>query len=235
MSAFSIIIPTYKEVNNLACLLEKFNHPAFSGKKFEVILVDDNSDDGSVELMQQLRADYPWARMIVRKEQRSLSRSVVFGFERAAHPLLVSMDADLSHPVEAIPAMLDSLEEDKVDMVIGSRYIPGGSVEESWPERRKMISKTCALLTKHLLMLQVNDPLSGFFAVKSATLQRGNIQNPTGWKIALEIMIKCRCLNVKEVPIHFSDRRFGKSKLNAKVGMAFMRQLSQLAYFQYIG
>jgi len=235
MIPFSIVIPTYKEVNNIDCLLKTIQAASFSGRPFEVILVDDNSQDGSLELMQQLQTNYPWARMIVREGPRSLSRAVMLGCEQAHHPHLVCMDADLSHPVDVIPSLLTCLEQDQTEMVIGSRYVSGGSVDERWPEGRKWISKTCAFLTKWMLNLSVSDPLSGFFAIKKSTLQRGSIKNPSGWKIALEILIKCRCQHVKEVPILFSDRRFGKSKLNARVGMAFIKQISQLAYFQYIG
>jgi dolichol-phosphate mannosyltransferase len=232
---FSIVIPTYKEVNNLADLLAAIAAAPFAGRQFEVILVDDQSEDGSIELMQQLQAQYPWARMIVREGPRSLSRSVMLGCEQATHPFIVSMDADLSHPMHVIPAMLQLLEDQEANMVIGSRYVAGGSVEEHWPLRRKMISKVCAKLTKALLRLTVNDPLSGFFAIRQSTLQRGQITNPSGWKIALEILIKCRCNKAREVAIHFSDRRHGKSKLNARVGIAFFKQLTQLVYFQYLG
>lgn len=235
MQPFSIVIPTYKEVNNLSALLAQFAASTFANETFEVILVDDQSNDGSVELMQSLQQPFPWARMIVHTGTRSLSRSVMLGCEQARYPTLVSMDADLSHPVNAIPAMVQLIQQQQADMVIGSRYVQGGSVEEHWPLRRKMISRLCAYFTKALLRLSVNDPLSGFFAIQKSTLQRGHLTNLAGWKIALEIMIKCRCQQVKEVPIHFSDRRYGKSKLTKRVAIAFVKQLSQLAYFQYIG
>lgn len=235
MQPFSIVIPTYKEVNNLRALLAQFAASSFTNETFEVILVDDQSNDGSMELMQSLQLQYPWARMIVHTGMRSLSRSVMLGCEQARYQTLISMDADLSHPVNAIPAMVQLIQQQQADMVIGSRYVQGGSVEEQWPLRRKIISRLCAFFTKILLRLRVNDPLSGFFAIQKDTLQRGQLTNLSGWKIALEIMIKCRCQQVKEVPIHFSDRRYGKSKLTKRVAIAFVKQLSQLAYFQYIG
>jgi dolichol-phosphate mannosyltransferase len=235
MLPVSIVIPTYKEVNNLAALLAEIHSIAFNGRQFEVILVDDNSQDGSLELINKLHSTYPTTRMIIHEGQRGLSRSVMYGCTKAAYPLIVSMDADLSHPVSIIPAMLQYIESGQAEMVMGSRYVPGGSVEEKWPLRRKLISKLCALATKSLLRLSVNDPLSGFFAIHQSTLQRGKITNPSGWKIALEIMVKCHVSKIIEIPIHFQDRRFGKSKLNARVGAAFIKQLSELAYFQYIG
>lgn len=235
MQPFSIVIPTYKEVNNIHVLLAQFAAANFANETFEVILVDDQSNDGSLELMESLRQQYPWARMIVHTGTRSLSRSVMLGCKEANYETLISMDADLSHPVNAIPAMVQLIQQQQADMVIGSRYVQGGSVEEQWPLRRKLISRLCAFSTKQLLRLPVNDPLSGFFAIQKSTLQRGQLTNLSGWKIALEIMIKCRCKQVKEVPIHFSDRRYGKSKLTKRVAIAFVKQLSQLAYFQYIG
>ncbi len=235
MQPFSIIIPTYKEVKNISALLAQFAGSNFADTTFEVILVDDQSNDGSLELTESLRQQYPWARMIVHTGTRSLSRSVMLGCEQARYETLVSMDADLSHPVNAIPAMVQLIQTNQAEMVIGSRYVAGGSVEEEWPLRRKIISRLCAYFTKLLLRLSVNDPLSGFFAIQKSTLKRGQLTNLSGWKIALEMMIKCRCKPVKEVPIHFADRRYGNSKLTKKVAIAFFKQLSQLAYFQYIG
>ena len=234
MQAFSIVIPTYKEAKNIEHLAKAVQQTSFAGREFEVILMDDDSNDGSLDIVRQLQTTYPWLRMIVRQGKRSLSLAVIEGCQQAKHPLIVSMDADLSHPTTSIPAMLTLLENDQADLVIGSRYIPGGSVDPQWSWQRRAISRACALLAKSILLLKINDPLSGFFAIKKSTFMRGNIVNPSGWKIALEIMIKCRCEKTAEVPIHFSDRRYGKSKLNARVSMAFLKQLGQLAFFQYL-
>lgn len=231
---FSIVIPTYKEANNLTHLVQQIHATEFNGRAYEVIFVDDDSQDGSLEVIKNLQTLYPWVRMIVRNGPRSLSRSVMFGCRQAMYPLIVSMDADLSHPADKIPTMLELLESRQADMVFGSRYAEGGSVDANWSWLRRFISKSCAALAKRMLRLSVSDPLSGFFAIRKGTLMHARIDNPSGWKIALEILIKCQCKKVVEVPIHFSDRRYGKSKLTMKVGIEFLKQLSQLKYFQIV-
>lgn len=235
MQPFSIIIPTYKEVHNLQNLLSHLAKACQECTEFEVILVDDQSQDGSIELMQQLQTHFPLARMLTHTGQRSLSRSILLGCENAAHQTIVCMDADLSHPANAIPAMVQLLQSQQAEMVIGSRYTAGGSIEANWPFSRKFISKMGALATKLLLRLSVHDPLSGFFAIQKSTLARGHLTNLSGWKIALEIMVKCRCQPIREIPIHFSDRRHGNSKLNSRVVFTLFKQLTQLAYFQLSG
>lgn len=229
-SPFSLVIPTYHEADNLAPLLAAIAAVDFHGREFEVLLMDDQSNDGSLELMQHLALQYPWARMIVRNGTRGLSRSIVDGFKMAKYSLLVSMDADLSHPVNVIPAMLSALAN--ADMVMGSRYVSGGSIEANWPWHRRFISRASAMFAKVLLGVAANDPLSGYFAISKAKFLQGNIYQPSGWKIALEVMVKCRCHLIKEIPIHFSDRRYGKSKLTFKVGIAFLKQLLTLCYFR---
>lgn len=231
--AFSIIVPTYKEANNLVALLQAISDTNFGGRAYELLFIDDHSQDGSLEIMQNIKSQYPWARMLTRLGERGLSRAVVYGCAHAAHQHIVCMDADLSHPVTSIPDMLAALESKSYDMVIGSRYISGGSVDPRWSWLRRAISSSCAFMTRKLLGLKVKDPLSGFFAIEKQTFLRGNITKPSGWKIALEILIKSRCQKITEVPIHFSDRRYGKSKLTTRVGIAFIKQLSELAYIQY--
>lgn len=233
MESFSIIIPTYNEANNLEKLIKTIHATSYQQRQFEVVLVDDNSNDGSPLIIQQLKSVYPYIKMIVRQGERSLSQSVIEGCHQAHHPLLIIMDADLSHPTNAINNMLEALE-DGADLVLGSRYIPGGSVDNSWSWHRRWISKSCAWFTKTLLGLSVKDPLSGFFALKKSTLSRGNLANTSSWKIALEILVKCHCTQTQEVAIHFAERYKGKSKLNAKISYAFIKQLGQLTYYRYL-
>lgn len=230
--SFSLVIPTYHEAENLSALLAAIAAVDFAGRQFEVILMDDQSNDGSLELMQSLASQYPWVRMIVRDGQRGLSRSIVDGFKLAKYSTLVSMDADLSHPIALIPALLNKLEN--AEMVIGSRYAQGGSIDADWPWLRGFISRISAFSTKTLLHLSVSDPLSGFFAIRKSKFLSGHIQQPSGWKIALEIMIKCKCKHIEEIPIHFTDRRYGESKLTLKVGIAFIKQLIELCYFRLV-
>lgn len=230
--SFSIIIPTYNEVKNIPLLVETLAKTNLGTNQFEVILVDDNSQDGSRELANTLSITYPWLKFIERRTQRNLSLSILDGFAKAQFPNLVTMDADLSHPPELIIELINHLtKSQKVDLVIGSRYITGGSTDPKWPAHRKLTSRLSALLTQILLCRKVKDPLSGFIAIKKSTFARADTLNPIGWKIGLELLIKCHCKHILEVPIHFSERVQGSSKLNQKIALQFFLHLALL--FQY--
>lgn len=224
----SIIIPTYREVSNIEALATRLASVDFQDYPFEVLLMDDNSQDGSVELVHELRQRYPWLRLIVRKGRRDLSQSIIDGFKLARYPLIITMDADLSHPPEVIPAMLSVLGNESIDLVIGSRYMSGGSSDIKWPLHRRLISRAAALSASLLLRVKVYDPLSGFIAFRKSLLESGDPLSPIGWKLGLEIMIKCRCRQIREVPIHFSQRYRGSSKLNLKISLDYFRHLFQL-------
>lgn len=227
-AGFSIIIPTYREVANLEALVMRLASVNFKDHAFEVLLMDDNSQDGSVELVSLLRANYPWLRLIVRQAKRDLSQSILDGFQLARYPMVITMDADLSHPPEIIPAMLSVLVNESVDMVIGSRYMKGGSSDTKWPLHRRLISRAAALSAGLLLRGRVYDPLSGFIAFRKSLLESGDTLSPIGWKLGLEMMIKCRCPQIREIPIHFSQRYRGSSKLNVKISFDYLRHLFHL-------
>jgi dolichol-phosphate mannosyltransferase len=225
---FSIVVPTYREAKNIPQLIQRIAEVDFSGRSFEVILVDDNSRDGITEVVKILQKQYSWLRLIVRLAKKSLSASALEGFQSARYPLVLLMDADLSHPPEKIPAMLAQLADPAVDFVIGSRYVEGGSADEQWPVARRLTSRFAAWLAQVLISRRVRDPLSGFFALRKSALLRCGRLKPIGWKIGLELMLKCRCKNIQEVPIHFSERLHGKSKFNFRVALEYVLQVSYL-------
>lgn len=229
---FSIIIPTFQEVSNIPALIKRIASVDFQNRQFEVLIVDDNSQDGTTKIVQELQASYPWLNLIVRQAQKSLSLSVIDGFECAKYPLLITMDADLSHPPEKIPEMLDVLSDATVDFVIGSRYINNAKVDEVWPLSRKIVSRVAAQLARILLTANVKDPLSGFFAIKKSKYVSSDRLNPIGWKIGLEIMIKSQCKTIREIPIEFSERHSGLSKLNGKIALLYLRHLKRLAFYK---
>jgi dolichol-phosphate mannosyltransferase len=231
---FSIIVPTFREAKNIPELVKRIAQTDFLGRQFELILVDDNSQDGIVELIADLQKHYPWLKLIVRKGPKSLSASAMEGFEKARFPFLVLMDADLSHPPEKIPAMLAALLEPGVDFVIGSRYIQGGSADEAWPVARKITSRVAAFLAQLLISKRIKDPLSGFFALRKEKLVQARQIQTIGWKIGLELMLKCYCKNIKEIPIHFSERLYGKSKFNFKVAYEYLRHVRHLLLFKLL-
>jgi dolichol-phosphate mannosyltransferase len=231
-SNFSVVVPTYREVKNLRALVERISQMDFGDCQFELIIVDDNSQDGTEALVASLQQSYPWLKLIKRRAPKSLSASALEGFHQALYPIVILMDADLSHPPEKILAMLSALQSGQVDFVIGSRYVQGGTADEIWPVTRKLTSRLSAFLARILISAKVKDPLSGFFAVRKTTLASGDPLEPIGWKLGLEIMLKCRCQHIQEIPIHFSERLQGKSKLNLKVALDYLRHLNRLLWYK---
>lgn len=228
----SIIIPTLREASNVPALIQRLAQVDFGRRHFEVLLVDDNSQDGIEEVVKAEQARAPWLKLIVRKEKNDLSRSILAGFHAAAYPILVTMDADLSHPPEKIPIMLDILKQSQADLVIGSRYISGGSSDEQWSLYRKCISRLAAVVAQLLLLSRVKDPLSGFIAIRKSKCFSGAALTPIGWKLGLEIIIKSRCRVIREVPIHFSKRHHGASKLSWKTAFAYFQHVLALAHYR---
>lgn len=231
----SLIVPTYQEAKNIRELVMRIAQADFAPRAFELILVDDNSQDGTVEIVNILQKTYPWLKCIVRKRERGLGPAILEGITQAQGPLVVVMDADLSHPPEKVPALLDSLEDETMDFVIGSRFVAGGSTDEAWPLVRKWGSKVAASLAQCVLPMRVHDPLAGFFAVRKARCFAGGALATTSWKMGLEIMVKGRCNRIKEVPIHFANRQQGRSKMDIKVAFGYLWQLAHLLRFVYLG
>jgi dolichol-phosphate mannosyltransferase len=228
----SIIVPTYKEAENLRPLIERLNQVMSAlGSRWEVIVVDDDSRDGSDRVIADLAAQGVLVRLITRVGERGLSSAVIAGFRQAGGDVLVCMDADLSHPPEAIPKMLECLAAGDVDFVIGSRYVPGASTDESWGVFRWLNSKVATILARPFTTAA--DPMAGFFAFPRAVFGRARDLSPIGYKIALELIVKCGCRNIREVPIHFANRKFGTSKLNLKEQFNYIKHLKRLADFKY--
>ncbi|NJK88451.1 MAG: polyprenol monophosphomannose synthase [Myxococcales bacterium] len=229
MTPVSIIVPTYKERENLPHLVERLARlKAAYELELQVLIVDDNSRDGSEEWVRSEAP--PWVEVIVRTSNRGLSPSVVDGLKAARHPVLVVMDADLSHPPEKIPDMILALESGQ-ELVIGSRYVPGGTTDDDWGFFRWLNSRVATLLARPFT--DAKDPMAGFFALRKRDFERAVHLNPIGYKIGLELIVKCGVENVGEVPIHFSDRLYGKSKLSFKEQVNYLVHLGRLYAFKY--
>ncbi|NOT01471.1 MAG: polyprenol monophosphomannose synthase [Phycisphaerales bacterium] len=223
----SIIVPTYREAANVAPLAERvFCALAAAGIGGELIIVDDQSDDGTPDIVRQLAVDRP-IRLVQRTGPRGLALAVIDGFAAARHDVFVVMDADLQHPPEGIPELLRPIFDGRADMVFGSRHAPGGQIDDRWSLNRRVTSRLATLLTRPLLPT-VTDPLSGFFALRrSVWLNAAGLQ-PRGYKIGLELAVRCRGARISEVPITFACRRAGRSKLGVAAKLAFVRQLIHL-------
>ena len=222
----SVIVPTYQEAENLSLLIEAIDG-SLSGMDdaYEVLVVDDDSRDGTEEVCAKLARAHP-VRLIVRRGERGLATAVIRGIEASSGEIIVVMDADLSHPASAIPIMVERLKRGESDFVIGSRYARGGSIHGGWTPFRKLNSLVPLALAKPLCPLA--DPMSGFFALRRADVPEGSRLSPVGYKIALEIFVKGDFEMPSEVPIHFGERRFGQSKLSFKEQLNFVRHLGRL-------
>src|SRR5262249_50588976 len=147
--------------------------------------------------------------------------------------IFVVMDADLSHPPERLPDLVTTLQSEGTDFVIGSRYVPGGGTDENWGLFRWLNSKFATLLAWPLT--STHDPMAGFFAIRRSTFESAAPLDPIGYKIGLELIVKCRCRTIKEVPIRFRDRMLGKSKLSLKEQLNYLRHLRRLYDFRFGG
>lgn len=224
-----IVVPTYQEVENIPYLVDRFRTlREKTGWNIDLLFMDDNSKDGSEELVRAI--NLPWVRMIVRTADRGLSQAVLDGLRRSPGDILVVMDADLSHPPEKIPLLIQALENG-ADFAVGSRFAEGGSTDDDWGLFRWLNSRVATMLA--LPLTRLRDPMSGFFAVRRSTFVGGRDFNPIGYKIGLELLIKCRCIRPVEIPIHFSDRRFGKSKLSLQEQLKYLQHIRRLYIFKY--
>lgn len=232
-SAVSIIIPTYCEAQNLRELVPRIASVLELAKlQGEIVVVDDASPDDTEVVCDRLAASYP-VRLLVRRKERGLSSAVLHGLRNARGQILVVMDADLSHPPEDIPRLVQELARPEVDFVIGSRYVPGGGTDEGWGILRWLNSRVATLLARPFT--SVRDPMAGFFALRRSTLEVADPLDPIGYKIGLELLVKCRCRVVHEIPISFRNRRHGQSKLTLREQINYLRHLGRLFRHKYPG
>lgn len=231
---YSITVPAYKESGNIEPLTRRvfaaLKESGFKAGEAEMIIVDDNSRDGSVEIVEKLRKDGYAVRIDVRTKERGLSSAVIHGLTNSAGEYKLVMDADLQHPPEAVAAMFRALEKPGVQFVCGTRYAPGVAIDKNWPAHRRLISWGARILARPLTPL--SDPMSGFFGVRRECYEAGLKEvNPIGYKIALELFVKCGVKQFEEVSFNFATRTFGESKLTGKVIVNYLLHLYALYYY----
>lgn len=220
----SIIIPTYREAENIPLMIARMDELRRAyDLDLELVFMDDESKDGSVEAVEA--AGHDWCRIVVRTGNRGLSPAVIDGFRIARNPVLICMDGDLSHPPEVIPKLVLGLASG-AQLALGSRYVPGGSTDDDWGMFRWLNSRVATFLARPLTA--VRDPMSGFFALRKADFDRAQDLNPVGYKIGLELIVKCGLENVVEIPIGFTDRVHGESKLTLGQQMLYLKHLRRL-------
>lgn len=222
--AASVVVPTYQEAGSIAALIRRLDEVRErSGIEFELVVVDDNSPDGTAAAAHALEA--PWVHVVERRALRSLAGAVVDGFARARADVLVVMDADLTHPPEAVPDLIAAVRAG-APMAIGSRYAEGGSTDPRWPAARRLASRAGSLLVRPIA--PTTDPLSGFFAVRRDVLAAAGPIRLQGFKIGLEIIVRARVRGIVDVPIHFVDRASGASKASVREAVRFVAQAARL-------
>lgn len=225
-ASLSIVIPTYNERDNADRLLKGL--ASVRGrlpKDLEIVVVDDNSPDGTSETLQMLAAqeDLP-LRVVLRKGPRSLGRAIVEGLEQSHGELVCVMDADLSHPPDDVPRLVAAL--DGADGVVASRYTRGGRVV-SWPRYRRAVSLAATAFARDLIRSDCSDPVSGFFLFRRSSLVGLHLTG-IGNKPLLEILA-AKPLTIHEVPYEFHDRDRGESKLGLQGIAQFARLLAVLS------
>jgi Glycosyltransferases involved in cell wall biogenesis len=207
----SVVIPTYNEAQNITELLKRLKRNLTD---YEVIVVDDGSPDGTAELAKSLNGLYGKIKVINRGRRLGLASAVLQGVESAQGDVIVVMDADLQHPPEIVPKLVEEVEKG-ADIAIASRYIKGGGIQ-GWSVTRLIISKVATMLARFFVpqTRKVKDPLSGFFAARKSVFKMRIA--PKGFKLLLELLRESKDVKVKEVPYVFCERKAGKSKLNLK-------------------
>jgi len=228
MMLLSIIVPTYKERETIERALSRIRS-AVRGESFEVIVVDDDSPDQTWRIAAEFGT--PDVVVIRRIGIKGLATAVVDGFRFAEGDYVAVMDADLQHPPEYLPELLSAARSHNCDLVIGSRYMPGGGVE-GWSRLRLLVSRGASVLSWIMLpeTRGISDPMSGFFLLKRQALE-GCLDNlrPRGYKILLEVLVRCKPGKVLEVPYIFRRRLGGKSKLGAKTVIDYVIHVLELS------
>jgi len=213
-------VPTYNERDNIEPLIGRISQ-ALKDERYEVIVVDDNSPDGTAQTVAEIAARDRHVRLLKRQGKLGLGSAVLDGVRASQGNYIVMMDADLSHQPEDLRKLIDVAE--RSDIVIGSRYVDGGEIK-GWTLRRKIISKGAVLLSRWLLALPVKDTTSGFALFRRELLMELEEKlNSQGFKLLLEVLVKSPQSRVTEVPITFVNRTKGRSKFGFNEVINFIR------------
>ncbi|HJM82236.1 MAG TPA: polyprenol monophosphomannose synthase [Nitrospinota bacterium] len=213
-----VVIPTYNERENIGLLIGEIRSVL---PNCSVLVVDDNSPDGTSNLVDEIRSGEDGIHLISRPSKQGLGSAYIAGFNYALdkkYKYIVQMDADHSHNPEYIPRLIDVVSD--ADLVLGSRYIPGGRVED-WPRSRKFLSRFGCLYSRLILSVPYKDLTGGFKLWKRETLQALSFDNirSTGYSFQIEMTYRAHCAGFKivEIPITFTDRNLGKSKMTKNI------------------
>ena len=225
---FALVIPTLREAANLPPLLDRIRRALDqTGIPCEILIVDDDSRDGTVDVVNAISAGDPRVRLLVRQGERGLAGAVMHGWRHTSAEILGVMDGDLQHPPELLPQLLAEIASGH-DLVIASRYANGGSLG-GWNPLRRGLSAAAVAATMPLQPgpTLVRDPMSGFFLVRRHCVPKEILQ-PHGFKLLLEILVRGNVRTVSEIPFTFGDREAGSSKARLKVAREYLTLLAKL-------
>ncbi|MGA5424238.1 glycosyltransferase [Streptomyces lavendulocolor] len=229
--AVTVVIPTFNESANVRELLRRIAAGVPDRLPCEVVFVDDSTDDTPAVIADAAR-DCPFPVSVIHRDapEGGLGGAVVEGLRAAASDWVVVMDADLQHPPALVPDLVATGEKEDADLVVASRYLPGGSRAGLAGGYRVAVSRGATWLAKGLFpraLRGISDPMSGFFAIRRSAVTADALR-PLGYKILLELAVRCRPARVAEVPFVFEERFAGESKSTAREGGRFLRHLVEL-------
>lgn len=225
----SVVVPTYNERAVVPETLRRVDDTlAATDREYELVVVDDDSPDDTVEAVRDASETVP-VRALRRRGKRGLATAVVDGVERARHEVIVVMDADLQHPPERVPDLLAAVD-DGAEVAVGSRYVRGGSAGELPPARR-VISRAAAMLAQatvpHPSVRGLSDPMSGFFAFERQLVEDCDLR-PVGYKILLEVLVRGNPSTVVEVGYTFDERAGSETSFRLATVGNYLRHLARL-------
>jgi dolichol-phosphate mannosyltransferase len=239
VTGVSIIIPTYNESQNILRLIEAIRDNLLHDIFTEVVVVDDNSPDGTGTIVEKYihdmtrtdesnqRSKQFLVKAIHRYGKSGLISAILEGVASSSAEYILVMDADFSHSPQMIPIMVNELLHNPDHIVVASRYSKGGSVV-GWPIKRKIISKGATMIARRILKLcNVSDPMSGFFACRRNMIESIKIDT-IGYKLLLEVLVKTNNRMVKEIPYTFTDRKFGQSKMDFNIILDYIKAIWHL-------
>lgn len=213
-----VIIPTYNEKENIALILKAIFD---LGQGYHVLVIDDGSPDGTADIVRKVQIQYQSELFLEeRKGKLGLGTAYIHGFRWAIsrnYQFIFEMDADFSHNPADLERLYQACKYNDADLAIGSRYVKGGGIR-NWPKNRIALSKGGALYTQLILWMPVSDPTAGFICYKKEVLEAMNLDAIQFIGYAFQIEMKFVAwklgFKIKEVPIHFEDRKFGESKMS---------------------
>lgn len=230
-----ILLPTYNEVENIPGLVEAL---MALPEDIHLMIIDDNSPDGTGEVAEELKKHFPERIEVYhRVGKNGLGSAYIMGFRKALETdaaIIGQMDSDFSHSPDRVPALIEALQDDDVDIALGSRYVDGGSVDEDWPWFRKGLSAWGSFYSRTILGFPMRDATGGFRFYKRQVIEALPLEriNASGYVFLVELnyLTYLMGFKTKELPIYFKDRQAGESKMNFRIQIEAAVRIWQILF-----